>query len=872
MDSRYSRQMLSLGKSAQIKLKDSKVQVNNLSGGLGTEVCKNLVLQGIGTIYLSDNNKVTTKDIETGFYYVDSLGEERNKVLKTKLLKLNPSCNIFTSKEDIVDLDIFLNVTPDKVLSENAIIYSRVGGCRGFVFNDFKEHTISDVDGETNENIVIKNISSKGEVETLEKHNLCDGDVVNISKVYGENVCFLNKSWEVKVVNMFKFKINVEINNFKFTNGLMKKLKVNVNKHFNDLESELNKPTLPEDWMHPDKPQKLFDYWTSNELNPEDKLELGPVNSYFGGIIGSEAIKKITNMYTPIDQWYFWEDTSYLEYDETGRNNIEKIVGKDCYKKLTEANVFMVGSGAIGCEMLKNMSTLNVATSSKGRILVTDPDTIEVSNLSRQFLFHESDINKSKSNVACMKVKEFNRDINVYPYEDKMCKETEHKYNDDFYDNLDCLVNALDNYNARLYMDKKAVEYKLPLFESGTQGSKGNTQPVIPNVTVNYGATSDPPESESYPLCTLKNFPNKPEHVIHYMKEKFNEWFSDFVEKVNTLKMNKKYLDVLPDTERNLFVKKLNMFFKYSSKKEDQVEFWNEFYQRTFIDNILDIVNTYPEDHKVNGKLFWSNGKKCPKTCNSEYKISFIEKGLILSEILYGVKYDNYSFDKLNEIKPITGNKIAKDDKELEELEKTSKFVDLDVDYENIKELNEISFDKDINEHYNWLYVACLVRAKCYDIDFPDILQMRKIAGKIIPAMATTTSIVAGLVSLEYVKYFQNKKLEDYRSYFVNLAQNQYLFSEPEACKKKKLGNVEITLWDKFVEKEDLTLGELMSKYSKLFGVEITMLVTEDEMLYVPMMTEEENLDKKISNFLTNGRINCSNMEEMDLPEIFVEL
>jgi molybdopterin/thiamine biosynthesis adenylyltransferase len=52
---------------------------------------------------------------------------------------------------------------------------------------------------------------------------------------------------------------------------------------------------------------------------------------------------------------------------------------------------FLVGAGAIGCEMLKNWSMMGVATQ-KGSILVTDMDTIEKSNLNRQFLFRPSDV------------------------------------------------------------------------------------------------------------------------------------------------------------------------------------------------------------------------------------------------------------------------------------------------------------------------------------------------------------------------------------------------------------------------------------------------------------------------------------------------
>lgn len=63
----------------------------------------------------------------------------------------------------------------------------------------------------------------------------------------------------------------------------------------------------------------------------------------------------------------------------------------------------MVGSGAIGCELLKNYAMLGVGTAKKtetqeaGSIVLTDPDIIEPSNLNRQFLFREKHLRKPKS-------------------------------------------------------------------------------------------------------------------------------------------------------------------------------------------------------------------------------------------------------------------------------------------------------------------------------------------------------------------------------------------------------------------------------------------------------------------------------------------
>lgn len=70
---------------------------------------------------------------------------------------------------------------------------------------------------------------------------------------------------------------------------------------------------------------------------------------------------------------------------------------------------------------------------------------------------------------------------------------------DEFWDSLDVVFNALDNVNARLYVDSRCVYFNKPLLESGTLGTKCNTQVVLPRMTENYGATRDPPEKEARP-------------------------------------------------------------------------------------------------------------------------------------------------------------------------------------------------------------------------------------------------------------------------------------------------------------------------------------------------------------------------------------
>jgi ubiquitin-activating enzyme E1 len=130
---------------------------------------------------------------------------------------------------------------------------------------------------------------------------------------------------------------------------------------------------------------------------------------------------------------------------------------------------------------------MGVGCSEQGKVTVTDNDNIEVSNLNRQFLFRKYNVGDSKSHVACNIAKEINRTLNVTDYKAYVSQETENVFNDDFWENLDFVVNAVDNIKARLYVDSRCVWYAKPLLESGTLGTKANSQMIIPYKTQCYG-------------------------------------------------------------------------------------------------------------------------------------------------------------------------------------------------------------------------------------------------------------------------------------------------------------------------------------------------------------------------------------------------
>lgn len=160
----------------------------------------------------------------------------------------------------------------------------------------------------------------------------------------------------------------------------------------------------------------------------------------------------------------------------------------------------MVGAGAIGCELLKNLAMLNIGTAELGEIIVTDPDVIEVSNLNRQFLFREKHLRKPKSMTACAAAVQMNPKLKgkVHARLDKIHEGTATIYNEQFYKQK-IVMNALDNVQARMFLDKQCVNARSYMIDSGTLGPKGHVQTVIPFKTESYASAKDPEDNTEIP-------------------------------------------------------------------------------------------------------------------------------------------------------------------------------------------------------------------------------------------------------------------------------------------------------------------------------------------------------------------------------------
>lgn len=121
-----------------------------------------------------------------------------------------------------------------------------------------------------------------------------------------------------------------------------------------------------------------------------------------------------------------------------------------------------------------------------------------------------------------------NKDLkgNIIARLDKVCEATAHIFTDKFFESTSVVTNALDNVQARIYIDQRCVTAKTPLLESGTLGPKGHVQVILPYKTESYGSMADPEDNTEIPHCTLKMFPEETLHCVEWARDKFGKMFT----------------------------------------------------------------------------------------------------------------------------------------------------------------------------------------------------------------------------------------------------------------------------------------------------------------------------------------------------------
>ncbi|RAH59991.1 NEDD8 activating enzyme [Aspergillus piperis CBS 112811] len=191
------------------------------------------------------------------------------------------------------------------------------------------------------------------------------------------------------------------------------------------------------------------------------------------------------------------------------------VPGPETISALESSKILVIGAGGLGCEILKNL-----ALSGFKDIHVIDMDTIDISNLNRQFLFRQSDIGKPKAEVAAAFVERRVKGVKITPYVGKIQDKDE-----DYYMQFKIIVCGLDSIEARRWINSTLVgmvdfedpESLKPLIDGGTEGFKGQARVILPTLSSCIECQLDMHAPRpAVPLCTIATIPRQPQHCIEW--------------------------------------------------------------------------------------------------------------------------------------------------------------------------------------------------------------------------------------------------------------------------------------------------------------------------------------------------------------------
>ncbi|SCU79951.1 LADA_0B04214g1_1 [Lachancea dasiensis] len=372
----------------------------------------------------------------------------------------------------------------------------------------------------------------------------------------------------------------------------------------------------------------------------------------------------------------------------------EKLLGADNYQKLRESRVLLVGAGGIGCELLKNLVLMGF-----GEIHVVDLDTIDLSNLNRQFLFRKRDIKQSKATTAIKAIEHVSNsklvahranimDVELFPLS--------------WFHQFAVIFNALDNLEARRYVNQMAQFLQKPLLESGTAGFDGYIQPIIPGSTECFDCTTKE-TPKTFPVCTIRSTPSQPIHCIVWAK---NFLFAQLFASGSSTTSDEDL-----GTENPEEIKRIQQETNELHELQDYAKAGDE-------SKIVDIFR----------KIF----------------VQDIEKLLAIEDLwktrqkpspLYDIEIGGPVCKDLNVVWSIQ--------------EQTNAFVEATKRLmRRMTDEKQIEFDKDDQDTLEFVSTAANMRAHIFNLPQKSVFDIKQIAGNIIPAIATTNAIIAGLSAL----------------------------------------------------------------------------------------------------------------------------
>lgn len=339
-----------------------------------------------------------------------------------------------------------------------------------------------------------------------------------------------------------------------------------------------------------------------------------------------------------------------------------------------------------------------------------DLDTIEVSNLNRQFLFRKHHVGQSKASVAAAAVKRFRPDVSITAHQANV---KESRYDIDFFKQFDLVLNGLDNLDARRHVNRMCLAAKVPLVESGTAGYLGQVSVHVGGQTECFDCQAKP-VPKTYAVCTIRTSPDKPVHCVVWAKDLLFPLLFGPSSGEN---------DLDPSGALN------------RGAEESAVDFVGKVFNYVFEAKIREVLETAEKD-------VWE-GKTPPKPISLES----LKPDINAAGVKNGTQ-NSSSGSACAALGLTNQNKVWTAEQSAAVFIEAARQI-----LENRStEVGSLTFDKDDDLAVEFVSAAANLRSMCYHIPPQSLFDTKGMAGNIIHAIATTNAIISGLIVIEAIK------------------------------------------------------------------------------------------------------------------------
>jgi len=149
-----------------------------------------------------------------------------------------------------------------------------------------------------------------------------------------------------------------------------------------------------------------------------------------------------------------------------------RIIGIQGQAELSKTSVLVAGVGGLGC-----VASTYLAAAGVGKIILVDKGRIEKSNLNRQILYSEKDIEKFKAQVAAEKLRKLNSEIEI----EGIVAEINDKNAMELIKKVDIVIDGMDNYRGRFSLNRACIKLNKIFIHGAVHGLFGQLMVIAPN-------------------------------------------------------------------------------------------------------------------------------------------------------------------------------------------------------------------------------------------------------------------------------------------------------------------------------------------------------------------------------------------------------